>query len=367
MIPPLPKWRRRDSGVFAIAIAAIIAAGTGCMAQPNAVEQPATTPGSGKKMQNAEQKPLTSEFDAAGMLPGMLSPPLLTFALPADFVATPFGAEADMYRGVLWGTKESAAKVKKAASFAAADSAFFMIRLSSDVGQEEDGTFSHEKGLEKTLESMGMKEVKTRKLKWGDYPVLTMTALRPDGTRALSAWVGINRGSWVLFCDFQTGRGPGHPTDKEMAIWNDFLEKTKPVTEAESWKARGFDIQPGKTGVKLRGSGIEGPAFAFACEERKRDKVVAFQLVPLDPAVSIHVTNAFGGGTPTYERLYGVTTDITVSSEKISLKLLAQQIPVVPKDVDDFSFPGKPIGGDESLLFFGGPRLTVVDPEAEGE
>ena len=325
------------------------------------------TKNAGSQEVKAAEKPITREFDGADMLPGMLSPPLLTFTLPSDFVATPFGAEADMYRGVLWGTKETAAKVKKAASFAAANSAFFMIRLSSDVGLEEDGTFSHEKGLEKTLESMGMKEVKTRKLKWGDYPVLTMTAIRPDGTRAFTAWMGINRGSWVLFYDFQTGRGPGHPTEKELAIWNDFLEKPKPVSEAESWKARGFDIQPGKTMVNLRESGIDGPAFSVACEERKRDKAVAVKLVPLDPAVSIHITNAFGGGTPTYERLYGVTADITVSSDKVSLKLLARQIPMVPKDVDDFSFPGKPIGGDESLLFFGGPRLTVVDPGAEGE
>lgn len=366
MIAPFAKSLHSAAKRFNILLAALITFAAESRGEPKDDTKPGANK-AGSQEAKAAEKPTTREFDGASFLPGMLSPPLLTFTLPADFVATPFGAKADMYSGVLWGTKETAAKVKKAASFAAADSAFFMIRLSSDVGQEEDGTFSHEKDLEKTLKSMGMKEVLTTKLKWGDYPVLTMTALRPDGTRAFTAWVGINRGSWVLFCDFQTGRGPGHPTEQEKAIWNDFLEKTKPVTEAESWKARGFDIQPGKTGVTLRESGIDGPAFAVACEERKRDKAVAFQLVPLDPAVSIHITSAFGGGTPTYERLYGVAADVTVSSEKVSLKLLDHQIPVVPKDVDDFSFPGKPIGGDESLFFFGGPRLTVVDPEAEAE
>ena len=365
MIAPSAKSLRSAAKTFNILLVALITFAAESHADPKDGEHLAAN-STGSQEVKAAEKPATREFDGSGMLPGMLSPPLLTFTLPADFVATPFGAEADMYRGVLWGTKETAAKVKKAGSYAAADSAFFLIRLSSDVGQE-DGSFSHEKDLEKKLESMGMKDVRTNKRKWGDYPVLTMTALRPDGTRAFTAWVGINRGSWVLFCDFQTGRGPGHPTEQEKAIWNDFLEKTKPVTEAESWKARGFDIQPGKTGVTLRESGIDGPAFSVACEERKRDKAVAFQLVPLDPAVGIHITSAFGGGTPTYERLYGVAADVTVSSEKVSLKLLAHQIPVVPKDVDDFSFPGKPLAGNESMQFYGGPRVTVLEPEAEGK
>lgn len=317
----------------------------------------------GSKEKDGE-KFASREFDSASLLPGMLNPPLVSFLLPDDFVLSHMGAEANVSNGVLWGRKETLAKVRKEGLYTEVDSAFFLAMLSSDVAVE-DGTFSHEGEIKESCQASGMKEILTRKLKWGDHPVLTLTALRSDGTRMTKAWVGINSGTWVLAFDFFPASGAEHPKKNQLEIWNQFLEKTKPVSEAEAWKARGFDIQPGKTTVTLRQSGIEGAALTLACEERKRDKVIAFQLVPQDPAVSIHITDCFVGDSPTHKRLHGVTADIEVASKKVSLTLLGQDIPVVPKTVDEFSFAGKPLESNASIQFFGGPRVTVVAPGKE--
>jgi hypothetical protein len=49
-----------------------------------------------------------------------------------------------------------------------------------------------EKGIVRKFSAAGLKKVKSAKTKWGDYPVLSLTGERPDGSPVFVAWIGIN-------------------------------------------------------------------------------------------------------------------------------------------------------------------------------
>lgn len=160
-------------------------------------------------------------------------------ALPSNFIvvsASP-GAkgtkEFDMYDGNIWAPARTAKQFEYGGekSFAKAAEPLFFVHLSSNVAQDPaTGRFTHEKDLEANFQMMGVKHAKSARTKWGDYPVLSLTGERPDGSPVFVAWMGFNSpDGWTVLIDYRVPKGGGHPTREEQQIWERFLRDTKVV------------------------------------------------------------------------------------------------------------------------------------------
>jgi hypothetical protein len=169
---------------------------------------------------------------------GMLHPPKVTPALPANFIvvsaspATKTTKAFDMSDGVFWAPERTARHFEFGADkkLSNAEDPLFFVHLSDSVGQMP-GTdkFTIEKDLVANLTSSGTKKVKSSKSKWGDYPVLSVAGERPDGSPVFVAWVGINSpDGWAMLIDYRVPPQKGHPTVEEKKIWEKFLNETKP-------------------------------------------------------------------------------------------------------------------------------------------
>jgi hypothetical protein len=134
--------------------------------------------------------------------------------------------------GVIWAPEKTARQFEFGADrkFSNATEPLFYARLSAEVGQQP-GTdiFSNERDIVKNYSAAGLKKVKSSKIKWGNYPVLTLTGERPDGSPVFVAWIGINSpDGWTILVDYRVPKGKGHPTNEETKIWETFLKETKP-------------------------------------------------------------------------------------------------------------------------------------------
>jgi hypothetical protein len=169
---------------------------------------------------------------------GMLHPPRVSLALPASFIVTsasPRGKSSqpdfNMYEGNIWAPERTARQFEHSAEhkFSNAKDPMFFVHLSSDVAQiPGKDSFTNEKELETTFTGLGMQKVKSKKLKWGDYPVLSLTGERPNGSPVYVAWIGINSpDGWTILVDYRVPKGKNHPTRDERKIWDTFLSETK--------------------------------------------------------------------------------------------------------------------------------------------
>ena len=126
----------------------------------------------------------------------MLTPPKIILALPTNFIVVSASPDArttkafDMSDGNIWAPEKTARQFEYGAEhkFSNAKEPMFLVHLSSEVAQYPGkNEFTIEKDLEASLSRMGMKNVKTRKVNWGKYPVLSVTGERPDGSPAFFA------------------------------------------------------------------------------------------------------------------------------------------------------------------------------------
>lgn len=173
-----------------------------------------------------------------GWFAGMLTPPKITPALPTNFVvvsASPSTKETkqfNMYEGVIWSVERTAQQYEFGADrkFSNAKDPLFYAVLSEQVAQlPGTGTFNNEKDIVANYSAAGLRKVKSAKTKWGNYPVLSLTGERPDGSPVFVAWIGINSpDGWTILVDYRVPRGKGHPTNEEKRIWERFLSDTKP-------------------------------------------------------------------------------------------------------------------------------------------
>ena len=178
-----------------------------------------------------EQKP--------GCFEGMLHPPNVTVALPTNFVVVSASPAAkatkqfDMYEGNIWAPEKTARQFEFGAEhkFTNATEPMFFVHLSDSVAQNPGkDTFTIEKDLVKNFASAGVRNVQSKKTKWGDYPVLSLTGERPNGSAVFIAWIGINSpDGWTIFVDYRVPTGKSHPSAEEKKIWEAFLRNTKPA------------------------------------------------------------------------------------------------------------------------------------------
>ena len=167
---------------------------------------------------------------------GMITQLRVIPALPANFIAVSASPHAkkskefDMYDGNVWAPERSARRFEFGAekNFLKTQDPMFYVRLSGDVGQNPGkDTFTNEKNIEANFTKMGLKKVKSAKTKWGDYPVLSVTGERSDGTPVFVAWMGFNSpDGWTVIIDYRVPKGEGHPTKEEREIWVRFLNET---------------------------------------------------------------------------------------------------------------------------------------------
>lgn len=153
--------------------------------------------------------------------------------LPANFIAVPLSPDGkfDMAKGVLWAPQKTALHFEYGADkqIGNAKEPLFYLRLSETVTQSP-GTdkISAEKNGVAALTASGVKNVRSRRLRWGDYPVFVLTGEPTQGPLMYTAFVGLNSPEgWVLAITYRVPNSKGHPTDEERRIWEAFLDQTK--------------------------------------------------------------------------------------------------------------------------------------------
>lgn len=223
------------------------------------------------------------ELRITELLPGLLNPLAVEPALPKDFIAlSPDQEQPDLHKGVFWGPKETlTAYFKDPASL---ERAIIAVKLS-------------EKG-EESLEKMGIKNFSEKFLSWGPYPVYSMHMDFADQfheslqqTKEYSAWIGLNtREGWTLHARLVYPQKLGHPALQDLEIWNNFLEKTKPLSERQAYKARGQDLKLGSTTVT-----VDGAKVVVIAERRSSDDKLQIVAIPLDENVDFQVKGAVQG------------------------------------------------------------------------
>lgn len=143
---------------------------------------------------------LSSSLFAANskeFLPDLILPLPVNLAVPENFIvksAIP-DREPSLSDGVIWGTKEEIndflTKSEKGTVLVA--------KLSTNMAQIGENEFEGENEVTSSLEKMGMKDIQKKKLKWEDYPILSVQGKSPDGKPFCIAWIGLNHASSVLY------------------------------------------------------------------------------------------------------------------------------------------------------------------------
>lgn len=268
------------------------------------------------------------------LLPTLDAPLSVEPYIPKDFVATSKTGTLDLHDWVYWGPKDQVqAYFKDPASL---KQSILRVRLSETVKQVAQDKFSVENDeLCKLLAPMGLKRLFDVHMKWGKYPIYVITAEFQEKW-LYTAWVGLSdpQGTTLMFELVYPATG-SKPTNEHFELWNQFLDKTKPL--AEPMYSDGFSIlyAPGVTDVVLYGS-----EFAVIGEQRISDKLVQVVVDTkksglkgvLDSVYLAHISpqlNTGGPGAKVYLSL--------IRKEGASEVAYTHMLPVIIKPVDAFS------------------------------
>ena len=181
--------------------------------------------------------PLSHAAETNSWFPGALSLKM-TPALPTNYTvvsANPAAKgtkEMNILDGVIWAPERTARQFEFGGSgkLNEAKEPLFHVAITPLVRQIA-GTqqLTNEKDLEAKSKASGLKNVKVGKIKWGSYPVLSMTFENPlDRATMFVAWVGANTPEeWTILINYRVPQGKGSPTKEELRIWDKFLSETK--------------------------------------------------------------------------------------------------------------------------------------------
>lgn len=112
----------------------------------------------------------------------------------------------------------------------------FFVSFSWDVAQRGANNFSvSDQVIRSTLEKQGASSIKIRNLIWNEYPVKSVEAELPGHTHCFIAWVGLNAGGEVAKIRYLCPK-PTSFFDKEIAIWDHFLQNSKGISQEEFLK-----------------------------------------------------------------------------------------------------------------------------------
>ena len=220
-----------------------------------------------------------NEFRSQELLPDLITPIGVEFALPSDYMAVGYHVEPSLCDWVYWVPKDKV----EAFQTDSLQQAVIRVRLSANTIQTSPGLYTEEE-IRREMASAGVKVLAVEKLKWGSYPVVALEG-EFSKHRGHVAWVGLNQpGGHVLnFHLFLPPQTP--PTANDLKLWNDLLHNTKGLSEQLFIQSQGQDMQEGYTVITL----FAGTAKATA-ERRLSDQKVLVTLT-----TSPHVEFTFDG------------------------------------------------------------------------
>ena len=179
----------------------------------------------------------------------------------------------------------------------------------------------------------GVKELRIRKLKWGDFPVLAVDGVHKNGNAMHLAWVGLNAADGkTLYLEMRVPAKFGRPDGDDLAIWNSLLEKSAPISLADYYALQGYDIEIGKT-LARRGK----MDFSIQAEKRTQDGKVAVLVESGNRATVVTYTKIADFellGRPAV--LLTVRIDVGQGKGK---RTFYETVPAVLLETGTFSFP----------------------------
>jgi len=196
-------------------------------------------------------------------------------AIPDNFVALGPKGKLDLSDWVYWGPREVLESYFE--NPRSLTQAILRVKLSEIIKQIDHDTFSKENdALCDALAPIGLKRMYDLHMKWGKYPIYAITA-EFERKWLYAAWVGLDdyQGTTLMF---ELVYPHEKPNQTDFALWNSFLDNTKPMPEPLYSQGFMVDIQPGCTHLQLYGA-----KFVLVAEQRFSDKMV--QII-VDPAGS---------------------------------------------------------------------------------
>ncbi|MDB6080945.1 MAG: hypothetical protein JWO53_217 [Chlamydiia bacterium] len=186
------------------------------------------------QLQASEKK----EPGTAAYLPGLAQLQTLKLALPEKFIALSLNPQisANLEIGVLWGPREVIESIwaQQGQEKIIVTSGIFRASFTDNVTQTgvDQFSFGTDDDIKFEIASNGVTDVKIKRLYWGRYPVVTLTCMSAKGKPQAFAWVGVNQDRRVLKIAYFFPDGLDIDSyQKDVAIWNRFIEKTAPLTQ----------------------------------------------------------------------------------------------------------------------------------------
>ena len=273
--------------------------------------------------------------------------PAISPAIPSNYVLGTLNETGH----ALWGTKEDIAIFTGIES--PIESELITLRHSWEVVQVGPTTFSLEKEIEQEFRRLGVKNLKMEKIKWGNYPVLSVEGLRPDGTSMHTAWVGLNSesGATILMNLYLPKN-----SDNSCPIWKNLLSHTRQLSEPEFFRAMGMDMKEGYTIYKTGSASLK-----VTVEKRIMDDLLAVMIEPLSPKTTyaiesvdeIPMVTEWKNGEPC-TKIYGTMTE---KDGKYGTCIVEYVISVFKKRIDNFSFDLDPNNHPEGVVIFKKPLI----------
>ncbi len=212
--------------------------------------------------------------------------PLITFplcvepALPKDFKSGYLPVKSGLPTNMIWGPTSIIKSVfeKKAPL----EQALIMVDLANNATQEELGHCAlHPEEFLHNVKMVGLKDIETEMLSWGDYPVYAVKA-KIEGKTVHFAWVGLNyENRTLLFCLLYP-LNRNEPSKEDLELWSNFLHKTKQLPQGECLRALGFDMQVGCTFYHRNHMPVQ-----FIAEQRTRDQKLRIVIIPQNSDVLV--------------------------------------------------------------------------------
>ncbi|MCE5293865.1 MAG: hypothetical protein LLF94_04560 [Chlamydiales bacterium] len=271
----------------------------------------------------AEQKPLRIQE----LIPeNWMEFPAIEPAIPSNYIL----AEVEGY--TIWALKEDVANFEKGGEDLVT-STVIILRHTDGLKQTGPNSFSNVKEIKQTFKKMGMKNLKSKKLSWGSYPVFAVEGIRPDGTIMKAAWIGLNTEEGLVM--FMRAF---FPKNKDInSIWSNFISNTKQLPEPDFFRAKGMDMQDGYTIYTYATAKVKVTA-----EKRISDGLLALKFEPLSSKTTYKVES-------TKEQLLDTNWKNKEPCIKIEGRLTQVDgyygtlvndmvLTVLPKQVTEFSF-----------------------------
>lgn len=269
---------------------------------------------------------------------GWLAYPAIDPAIPENYVGGSLETNHnfDEASRILWGEKRDVEMFAKDQT-AQIKHPVFYLRHASDFYQNGPNSFSGEKSIADLLKKSGVKNTKTEKMQWGEYPVLACENKLPDGSITRFAWIGVNSDGHVLMVNIFSPKPSSVQGEKQtQEVWDKFLHQSRQLEEREFFIARGMDMRDGYTNYTSGTASLKAIA-----EKRKSDDKLAVLIRPMSPGISFNISGVEEGlmgskwkHLELCTKIYGQITEKNGNTTNI----IDVVITVLTKSVEEYSF-----------------------------